>query len=425
LDVKITSQPTHLKPRLIVFDVEGVLVPKRRYLLFEASRRLSFVSFLKILWAGLLYETGLTSLESALTRIYKQLRGLAIEDMFQLYKKVPLIPGVKEVFERLRREGYKTALISSGLPQLLVELLANELGADYAFGLNLDVNEGHLTGRISGDVLQPNGKALVLEKIMKKEGLTPKECALVADDRNNLPMFKFCALRIGYNPDFVLSAKSDVVVRGDFDEVLSPLMEPASKLDAGSVSKRDIIRETIHIGGFLVPVVAASLALNPFLVAFLIFIVTSLYIMSELARVLGYNVPVASTITWNAAIAPEIYEFVTSPIFFAVGIMVALIIFPFSVGCASIAIFTLGDSVATLFGKKLGRHVFPYNKGKNIEGTLFGFLFAWLGASLFIVNPLRAFVGAAVGMLVETLPTPVSDNLTIPLMSGLTLLMIP
>ena len=422
---KNTSQYAHLKPRLIVFDVEGVLIPKRRYLLFEASRRLSLVSFLKMLWAGLLYETGLIKLESALTKIFKQLRGLAVEDMFQLYKEIPLIPGVKEVFEKLRSGGYKTALISSGLPQPFVEHLANELGADYAVGLNLDVNEGRLTGRISGDVIQPNGKALVLDKIMKKEGLTPKECALVADDRNNLPMFKFCALKIGYNPDFVLSIKSDVVVKGDFDEVLSPIKETTSKLDAGAVSKRDIIRETIHISGFLVPFFSAHLALNHFLVAFLIFIVTWLYTMSELARVLGYNVPVASTITWNAAITPEIYEFVTSPIFFAVGIMLALIIFPVPVGYASIAIFTLGDGTATLFGKKLGKHVFPYNKGKKIEGTLFGFLFAWLGASLFIVNPLKALVGAAIGMFVETLPTPVSDNLTIPLISGLTLLIIP
>jgi len=378
-----------------------------------------------MLWAGLLYETGLIKLESALKKIFKQLRGLAVEDMFQLYKKIPLIPGVREVFEKLRNEGYKTALISSGLPQPFVEHLANELGADYAVGLNLDVKKGCLTGRICGDVIQPDGKALVLDKIMKKEGFSPKECALVADDRNNLPMFKFCALKIGYNPDFVLSAKSDVVVKGNFDEVLPPIKETTSKLDAGSVSKRDIIREIIHISGFLVPFFSAYLALSPFLVAFLIFIATSLYTMSELARVLGYNVPVASTITWNAAITPEIYEFVTSPIFFAVGIMLALIIFPVPVGYASIAIFTLGDGIATLFGKKFGRHVFSYNKGKKIEGTLFGFLFAWLGATLFIVNPLKAFVGAAAGMFVETLPTPVSDNLTIPLISGLTLLMIP
>jgi phosphoserine phosphatase len=50
-----TVQPT--SKRLIVFDVEGVLIPKRRYLLFEASRRISIPNFIKMLWAGLLYET--------------------------------------------------------------------------------------------------------------------------------------------------------------------------------------------------------------------------------------------------------------------------------------------------------------------------------------------------------------------------------
>jgi len=420
-----TPQPNTQKPRLIIFDVEGVLIPKRRYLLFEASRRLSFLRFLKMLWAGLLYETGLISLELALTKVFKQLRGLAYKDMLQLYKNVPLIPGVKETFQKLKKEGYQTALISSGLPQPFVEHLAHELGANYAVGLNLDVSEGYLTGRISGDAIQPNGKALVLQKIMKEEDLTQKECALVADDRNNLPMFRFCSLKIGYNPDFILSAKSDVVVKGDFEEILSPINDKGPNLDAQPVSKRDIIRETIHISGFLVPVVSAYLALNHFLVAFIIFIVTLLYIISELARMQGFNVPVTSTITWSAASTPEIYEFVTPPIFFAVGIMLSLLLFPVPTCYASIAILSLGDSLATLFGKKFGRHVFPYNKGKKIEGTLFGFCFAWLGAFLFMVNPLKALVGAFAGMLVETLPTPISDNLTIPLMSGLTLLMIP
>jgi len=418
------TQSTPSKPSLIVFDVEGVLIPKRRYLLFEASQRLNFLSFIKMLWAGLLYEIGLIPLKTALQKIFKQLHGLTVEDLYQLYKKVPLIPGVKEVFKKLKQAGHKTALISSGLPQLFVEHLAEELGADYAVGLNLEVEKGRLTGRISGDVIEPNGKALALEKIVEKEGLPPKDCVLVADDRNNLPMLRFCALKIGYNPDFLMSAKSDVVVKGDLEEALLPITGVSSTVNARSVSKRDLIRETIHISGFLVPIVSAYLSLSHLFVAFLIFVVTSVYIMSELARMQGFNIPVTSTITWNAAITPEIYEFVTSPIFFALGIVLALVAFPIPVGYAAITIFTLGDGFATLFGRKLGRHVFPYNRGKMIEGTLFGFLFAFAGAWLF-AGPLKALVGAAVGMIVETLPAPISDNLTIPLVSGLVLMVIP
>lgn len=138
----------------------------------------------------------------------------------------------------------------------------------------------------------------------------------------------------------------------------------------------------------------------------------------------GFNLPIASTITLSAANKPEMYEFVTAPVFYAVGIMLALVLFPAPVGYASIAVLTLGDGFATLFGRKMGRHVFCYNKGKRIEGTIFGFLFASLGASIF-VSPLKALFGAAVGMFIESLPTPVSDNLTIPIISGLALTLIP
>jgi dolichol kinase len=149
-----------------------------------------------------------------------------------------------------------------------------------------------------------------------------------------------------------------------------------------------------------------------------------LYVLSELARMLNKNIPVLSTITWKAAIQPELYEFVTAPIFFALGIILSLLLFPLLISCATIAIFTLGDGFATLFGKAIGNHVFPYNKGKKVEGTIFGFLFASLGASMF-VSPLRALVGAAIGMIVESLPTPINDNLTIPLIAGLTMLLLP
>jgi len=410
------------KPRLVVFDVEGVLIPKRRYLLFEASRRISFASFLRMFWAGLLYESGLTSLETALRRIYKQLRGLTLSDLFQLYKKMPLMQGVKEVFEQLKNAGCKTALISSGLPQSFIEDLASQLGCDHAFGLGLEVVEGRLTGQIGGDVIKPDGKALVLKRIQEKEGLTPNDCALVADDRNNLPMFGLCRMRIGYNPEFPLAHKSDVAVKGDLREVV-PLLT-GSPVEYHSVSRRELTRETIHFAGFFVPVFTMYLSLNHYLVIWVICVVTLLYIISELARMLGINVPVLSTITWRATIQPETYEFATAPIFFAVGIMLALLLFPPPTSYASVAIFTLGDASATLFGKAMGSHVFPYNKGKKVEGTFFGFLLASLGASVF-VNPLKAFAGAALGMIAESLPTPINDNITIPLIAGLAMLLLP
>ncbi len=411
------------QPRLIVFDVEGVIIPKRRYLLFEAPKRVSAFRFMTILWAGFLYEAGLIRLEVALRRVYKQLRGITADDLLQLFKGIPLIPGVEEVFSELKQAECKTALISSGLPQASVQELATRLDCDYAFGFELEVIGGRLTGQIAGDTIEPGGKAVVLKKIMEKEKLKPEDCAIVADDRNNLPMFNLCSKRIGYNPDFILTRKSDTVIKGDLTEIL-PLLTGNPAHGGPSLTGRELFRELIHISGFLVALFTMYFGLNQPWVAFVISMITLAYIVSELSRMLGVNIPVASTITWRAAIKPEIHEFVTAPIFFAVGIMLSLLLFPAPVSYASIATFAFGDGFATIFGKTIGRHAFPYNRGKKIEGTVAGFVFAFLGALVFI-NPLRAVVGAATAMIVETLPTPVNDNLTMPFLAGLAMLFLP
>lgn len=406
------------KPKgLVAFDVEGVLLPKRRYIPFEVTRKLGFWKFLKIISLGLLYELGLTPLETTLKKIYMCLKGYTINDLQHLYRKLPLIPNSKEVFEKLRKNGWKTALISSGLPQSIVQELAVKLKADYAFGLELKTVNGVFTGEIAGTVIEKNGKATVLKEILRRECISPKHCIIVADDRNNLQMFPYANLKIGFNPDFMLSAKSDHVVTGNLNETLSIITK--TEKPKPTHSRNYIIREIIHIGGFTVPFICIYL-LNRHSMAFLIFLTTLLYIMSEFTRIEGKNFPIFTPITTRAAVKLELYEYATAPIFYAFGIIISLLIFPPQVGYASIATLTLGDGFAATLGKRFGKTQFPFNKTKNIEGSFYGFIFAFLGANLFI-DPIRALIGAITGMVVESLPTPINDNLIIPLVTGFAL----
>ena len=408
--------------RLVVFDVEGILIPKNRYLLFEVSRKVGFLGFIRILALGFLYEIGLLSLESALRRIFAMFKGLKAEEVLGLHKRMPLMPGTEEVFKRLNKNGYKTALISSGLPTPVVQDFASRLQADYAYGLELEILDERLTGAIGGDVLKSGGKAVVLQRILEKEDLTPKDCVMVADDRNNLSLFPLCKLRIGYNPDFVLTAKSDFVTRGALTEILPPITGEKPQVSQPKLSRSRGLRETIHMGSFLLTFVCIYLLGNVLLSSLILFVAV-LYTLSEIARVRGVNIPILSSITWNAANKTELYQFATSPIHFALGIAISLLIFPEPIRYVAIATLTLGDGCAHIFGMKFGRTRLPFNKGKNLEGTIFGFLFAFLGAMIF-VDPVRALIAAAVGMLVEGLPSPINDNLTMPLASGLILTLI-
>jgi dolichol kinase len=278
-----------------------------------------------------------------------------------------------------------------------------------------------LTGAIGGDVIKHEGKALVLQSILDKEGLTSQDCVMVADDRNNLSMFPFCRKRIGYNPDFVLTAKSDFVTRGALTEVLPPITGEKPVVSQSNLSSRGF-REAIHTGSFLLTFVSFYF-LGKVTLASLILSVTVLYAVSEVARVQGISIPVLSSITWSAANKTELYEFATAPIHFAVGIALSLLIFPEPICYVAITVLTLGDGGAHIFGMKFGKNRLPFNKGKNLEGSVAGFVFGFLGALIF-VDPAMALVAAAVGMLVEAIPSPINDNLTMPLVSGLVLFLL-
>jgi HAD superfamily phosphoserine phosphatase-like hydrolase len=400
--------------RLAVFDVEGVLIPKNRYLLFELGRNLGFSEFARIVLFGIFYELGLISLKSAMKRVFKFFEGFRVDELLRIFRQIPLLPDVKDVFAKLRSEGWKTALISSGLPNFVVNDLAARLDADYAFGFELGMKDGVVTGEIWGDVIEHNGKLLVMNRVLETEGLAAEDCVVVADDRNNASIFLPKMLKIGYNPDFVICVKADRVVAGHLLEILS-VVKGEKKKSGTLPSKNEILREIIHACGFTVPLIASLIGLYP--VALLILLVTLLYAVSELAMMEKKSLPVISSITRHAATLEELYEFRAAPIFFAFGIVLTLLLFPRPASSAAIAIFALGDSTASVLGKTFGRTAFSFNKGKTLEGSLFGFVFAFLAAA-FYVSPFRALLGAAVAMLIESLPLPLNDNLVVPLVTG-------
>ncbi|MDH7564331.1 MAG: HAD-IB family phosphatase [Candidatus Bathyarchaeota archaeon] len=406
--------------KLIVFDVEGVLLPKKRYLFFELGRNLRFADFVKIIFFGFLYEVGLIPLKPALQRVFRLFKGFRAEALLKIFRQMPLMPGAENLFAKLKQQGWHVALISSGLPTLVVKDLAQRLGGDYAFGFEFEEEDGRLTGKIWGNVLEQGGKLPVLRRILELASALPSECVMVADDRNNAPILLPEMLKIGYNPDFVVRIKADRVVNGDLMEI-TPLLDGKPELRKSSLSRNEIRREAIHACGFLVPIISYFIRIR--FTVLLIVTVTLLFVMSELARMERRNLPVISSVTKSAALQPELFEFATAPIFFAFGILLTLLLFPSSVSYGAIAIFALGDSAASIFGKIFGKRILPFNKGKTLEGSILGFIFAFLGGAFWLSVPL-ALVGAAVAMITESLPLPLNDNVVTPLVTGLVLVLL-
>ena len=399
------------KQRLVVFDVEGVLIPKNRFF-FEAARSVGLSKLIKVLFFGFLYEAGILRLESVLKRLFMEIKGIKIETLLAIFDKIQSASYIENIFSQIKARNCKIALISSGLPSFIVKRLGDMVGADYAYGIEVETENDALTGRISGDAIEPKGKFTILSKILTAEGLSLSDCIVVADDRNNRCIFLPEMLKIGFNPDFVLRVKADRVVNSKLSGIL-PIIDgtPAKR---SFPSANDFLREDIHAAGFFMPLIASLIGVP--IVGFAIFAIAVVYTVSELWRLDGKSLPVISAVTRHAASQSELIGFAAAPLYFAGGILFTLVVFPHPASYAAIAMFCFGDSAASLFGGLFSKPL-PFNKGKTWEGSLAGLFFAFL-AGTFFVNPLLAFVGAAVAMTVEVLPLPVNDNILIPIITG-------
>jgi len=107
-----------------------------------------------------------------------------------------------------------------------------------------------------------------------------------------------------------------------------------------------------------------------------------------------------------------------SPAYAALGILLSTAFFTSQTANVAISVLVLGDGFAALVGRSIGGIHLPINGRKTVVGSLTGFFMSFTGCRLFVPVEL-AFVGSFAGMLIEALPIPLNDNLTIPIFSAI------
>jgi len=171
-------------------------------------------------------------------------------------------------------------------------------------------------------------------------------------------------------------------------------------------------RKAVHLLALLVPLVS-ELTSKPLVVAVLSTI-TIVYVIGEVLRLKGHGLPVITPITVKMSRPEERTSFIVRPAYFAIGIILALILYPSAIAYASICILAVGDSVAAIVGERFGHR--RIIRRKTVEGFAAGLTAGFLLASFF-VSPFIALLGAVGAMIMELLDVP-DDNLTMPIVAG-------
>lgn len=143
------------------------------------------------------------------------LKGLDESVLAGIAESLPLTEGLENLIATIKRLGYKTAILSGGFTYF-GEYLQNKLGFDYVYANELEIEQGKVTGRVTGTVVDGNRKAQLLQEIADKEGLTLDQVIAVGDGANDLPMLSLAGLGIAFRakPIVQQSAKHAISTLG-------------------------------------------------------------------------------------------------------------------------------------------------------------------------------------------------------------------
>ena len=215
----IIAQPEHTfkkRKKVIVFDMDSTIVDGE--IIDEMARLAGAKGKVKALT-----EKGMRGeidfVQSLRSRV-SFLRGLRIKSLDSISKTLKLTKGSEELIAALKEMGFKVALISGGFTYF-TDILKKRLGFDYAFGNELEIRRGKLTGRIKGRIIDAERKAEIMDEICRKERITRDEVVAVGDGSNDRIMLANAGLGIAFNAKEILKKVADgAITRGHMKGVL-------------------------------------------------------------------------------------------------------------------------------------------------------------------------------------------------------------
>lgn len=180
--------------RLFVFDMDSTLIQAE--VIDELAKLHGVGGQVSSITAAAM--RGELDFKQSFTRRVALLRGLPARDFEIVLQSVPLADGAERLIATLKMLGYKTAILSGGFTFFGKHLQAR-LGVDYVFANQLEIENGVVTGKVAGEIVDGKKKAELLEMIALKENISPDQIVAVGDGANDLPMLNLAGMGIAFH----------------------------------------------------------------------------------------------------------------------------------------------------------------------------------------------------------------------------------
>src|SRR5699024_5920493 len=125
------------------------------------------------------------------------LKGLDEAALERVLERLELSEGAERLINTLKALGYRTAILSGGF-SWFGNYLKNRLGIDHVYANELEIENGQVTGRVVGQIVNGERKAELLQQIAEEEDISLEQVIAVGDGANDLPMLGVAGLGIAF-----------------------------------------------------------------------------------------------------------------------------------------------------------------------------------------------------------------------------------
>ena len=159
--------------------------------------------------------------KDSLRRRVAMLRGVSADFLDEVYtQRLRLNPGAQDLMNAAKAAGLQTLLVSGGFT-FFADRVMTHLGMHAAQANELQIVDGHLTGQLTGNIVDGEAKRAHLLALCQRVGCTPAQAIAVGDGANDLPMLGAAGLSVAYHAKPTVRAQAMVAIdTGGLDRLL-------------------------------------------------------------------------------------------------------------------------------------------------------------------------------------------------------------
>lgn len=179
--------------RLVCFDMDSTLIQNE--VIDELARAAGVGAEVASVTDAAM--RGELDFQESFRRRLSLLEGLDANVLPSVAESLQITEGASQLIETLKFYRYKIAILSGGFTYFAC-YLQDKFGIDYVYANELEIENGRLTGRVAGEIVDENRKADLVKQIADQESIRLEQVIAVGDGANDLPMLSVAGLGIAF-----------------------------------------------------------------------------------------------------------------------------------------------------------------------------------------------------------------------------------